>query len=117
MEEDISVTARLRRLEKYVRTLPAQKRLLKLDRDARNSFLDVQDCLSDAIRLANDAEKSDKPVIRQDSFTRCIERLEAFIQAILLASQFDLLDAADIAQLSVMAEQAIDTSKASLVQA
>lgn len=102
------ITAELRKLEKYVRILPCVKRARDLDRAARESLLDMQDALSEARRLANDAAMTDNPDVKVASFGRSQEQLEGFREAILRASQFDLVDAADVAQLSAMAEQVHD---------
>lgn len=102
------ITTELRKLEKYVRILPSMKRVRDLDRAARESLLDMQDALSEARRLANDAAMSDKPDVKVASFGRSQEQLEVFREAILRASQFDTVDAADVAQLSAMADQVYD---------
>jgi hypothetical protein len=114
MTEDMSATAQLRKLEKYVRVLPIMRQLHRLGRQERDSLSDVQDVLLDARKLAHDGDTSDNLTIKVASYERCVEQLEAFRQAMLSASQLDLLDAADVAQLSAMAEQAADTISAQL---
>jgi hypothetical protein len=107
-EESAYITIELRKLEKYVRVLPTLRHVRELERAARESALDMQDSLSEARRLANDSALSDKPDVKTASFARSQEQLENFREALLRASQYDLVDAADVAQLSAMAEQVND---------
>lgn len=114
--ERISLTPQLRKVERYVHTLPVHREVQALERAARNSFLDMQDSLSVALKLARDAERSEDKGVIAHSLTRCLEQLDVFNKALLLASQFDVVSAVDVAQLSAMAEQVRDDIAAFIAQ-
>lgn len=107
-EESSYITSQLRKLEKYVRTLPNMRGATSLPRAQRDSLLDLQDALADARKLAHDAATSEVLVVKIASYQRCVEGLEQFRQALLMASQFDLVDTVDVAQLSAMADLVAD---------
>jgi hypothetical protein len=110
-EESSFITAYLRKLEKYVRTLPNMQQLTSLDRQDRERLRALEDTLSEARRLANDAATTDTSSIKHASFQYCQEQLEAFRSALLLASHTNLVDVVDVAQLSAMADEVADLVK------
>jgi hypothetical protein len=110
-EESVVITVQLRKLEKYVRTLPMMRKLRTLDRAGRESLHMMGDTLSEASRLARDAANTEVPDIRRNSLERCREQLEAFRQALLGASQYELVDTVDVAHLSAMADLVNDLAR------
>lgn len=110
-EESAFITTALRKLEKYVRTLPSVRQLRSLGREDRQRLGALEDSLGEARRLANDAATSDQVVVKIASFDHCQEELENFRTALLAASHTDLVDAVDVAQLSAMADQVADLVK------
>jgi hypothetical protein len=107
-EESVVITVQLRKLEKYLRTLPIMRKATMLERKRREALFAMEDALGEASRLARDAANGEELTVRRSSFARCREQLETFRQALLNASQHDLVDAVDVAHLSAMADQAND---------
>jgi hypothetical protein len=107
-EEAAYLTTSLLKLEKYIRTLPNVRGASELERAERESALALPDAVSEARRLANDAATADDSGVKLSSLRYCQEQLEQFREALLKASQYDLVDAVDVAQLSAMADQAND---------
>lgn len=110
-EESSYITAYVRKLEKYVRTLPAMRQLTSLDRQDRERLHALEDKLGEARRLANDAATSDDAQVKMASFEHCHKELEDFRAALLLASHTDVVNAVDVAQLSAMADEVADLVK------
>jgi hypothetical protein len=110
-EEGAYITTALRKIEKYVRTLPAMRQATKLGREDRQRLGALEDTLGEARRLANDAATSDQLSVKQASSTHCREQLEAFRTALLAASHTNLVDVVDVAHLSAMADQVADLVK------
>ena len=104
-EESAYITAALRKLEKYVRTLPSVREARSLGREDRQRLNALEDALGEARRLANDAATSDRVDVKLASFDYCQEELENFRKALLAASHTDLVDGVDVAQLSAMADK------------
>lgn len=114
--ESQSIRQSIKKLEKYVRLLSVMRRITSLDRVERESLLALGDALSDAGKLANDAVTSEDVAVIVVSLGRCRDQLELFRKALLAASQYDLVDAADVAQLSALADQIIDAITADIRQ-
>lgn len=107
-EESSYISTELLKLEKYVRTLETMRNATTLSRVERDHMFDLRDTLADARKLANDAATSEITDIKLSSFSRCQEQLEAFREALLAASQYNLVDTVDVAHLSAMADKAYD---------
>lgn len=109
--EELSIRQRIKKLERYVRLLSAFKRLASLGRDERGSLLVLSEHLADAGKLVHDASATEDPIVRADGRGRAVDQLIEFRQSLLVASQYDLADAADVAELSAMSDQIIDAIK------
>lgn len=104
MDLDPTAGTELKKLEKYVRGLASMRNIAQLSGTERSALFDMQDVLNQAVRLHTDATKANKSDEMFVSLEACGEQLGLFREKLLFASQFDLVDAADVAQLSAMSD-------------
>jgi len=99
-----SITASLKRLERYIHNLQAARSLNTLKRDAREAVLKLRDSISAARVAQADAENEDdaREIILATEFS--IKQLQIVEQSILDVSSYDLLSAADVAELTALTE-------------
>ena len=102
MEESISQA--VKKLEKYVYTLPMAKQLNVLSGQARLAMIRLRDNVTDARASIVKYESSDDTREQAQALEASIENITETNEAILAASQHDLLDAADVAHLSALAQ-------------
>lgn len=93
-----------KRLERYIVTLPANKQFNKLGTEQSKAMMALSDSAyglkmnADKYFYANDSAE------QQLFLTEVIEQSKLINDKILLASQYDLMDAVDVAHLSALAE-------------
>ena len=104
MDLDPTAGKELKKLEKYIRGLKSYQNYNMLEGVERKALLEMQDALSLAVRLHSDATKADRSDVMLVSLERCAEQLVIFNDKLLFASQFDLVDSVDVAQLSSTSE-------------
>lgn len=103
-----SLTTQSRKLEKYIYTLPMAKRLNELGRDAKNSIMDLKDLVSSVRENISKFETTDDKNEKLEHQKMAVEQLAKVQEQILATSQYDLLDTADVAHLSALAEHISD---------
>jgi transcription termination factor NusB len=103
-----SLTTQARKLEKYIYTLPMAKRLNELSRDSKNSIMDLKDLVTSVRDNVSKYETTDDAKEKQEYQKIAIEKLVVVQDQILKTSQYDLLDTADVAHLSAIAEYLSD---------
>lgn len=107
MDLDPTASQELKKLQKYVRALPSIRRMSSLGSYEHRAVMAVLDTLAMAVKLHTDAIKADTSDVMFVSIEACARQLELFREAVLLASQSDLFDAADVAQLTAMSDHII----------
>lgn len=99
-----SLVADIKKLERYILNLPKAKSLNTMSRAEREAMLDLRDTTS----LAR--ESIVKYIVTDDTNDKLkflelsIEQVVLLNDKMLLASQYDLLDAVDVAHLSAITE-------------
>ena len=110
MEKE-SLSKQTKRLEKYIYTLRAARELNKLDRQPREAIIRLRDAITSARAAVDRYFGSDDTKEQAMVLQEAISQLKLTGDSILLASQYDLLDVADVAHLSALNEQIIDQLK------
>lgn len=110
MEKE-SLSKQIKKLEKYIYTLKAARELNKLDRPARESMILLRDSVTNARGAVDRYSGSDDTKEQLIALNEAIDQLNVNGEAILAASQYDLLDIADVAHLSALNEYIIDQLK------
>lgn len=106
-----SLSAQVKKLEKYIYTLKAARELNKLDRLPRESMIRLRDSVTTARGAVDRYFGSDDTAEQVMALTEAIDQLKLVGETILEASQYDLLDIADVAHLSALNEHIIDQLK------
>ena len=108
MDKDNSPAKALKKLERYVYNLKAAKELNTLERGEREAMIAMRDHISGA-RFQIEAYLNDDDTRSQIALLNLgIEELVSLRDSILLASQYNLLGPADVAEFSAMTEQLIE---------
>ncbi len=110
-EGDQTLPQQVRRLEKYVLTLPAAKKLNMLDSEAREAMIALLNATFAARTSIAHYWNADDSEQQQIDLEESILQLEKVREAILAASYYELLDAVDVAQLSALNEHIIEQVK------
>lgn len=103
--DELTLSAAAKRLEKYVFALPFAKQLNVLSGARREAMIDLRDHVSEARVCIVRYQSSDDSTEQSQALRASIEEIIATNEAIVYASQFELLDPADVAHLSALAEQ------------
>jgi hypothetical protein len=103
-----NVSLQAKKLEKYIYTLKAARDLNKLDRLPREAILLLRDSVTNARGAVDRYFGSDDTKEQLLALNEATDQLKLTGDAILAASQFDLLDVADVAHLSALNEYIID---------
>lgn len=106
--DDFRIGKEVKKLERYVRLIPAYRQLGGLGRVERDSLLLLSSYLVEVGKLINDAVATEDMVVRADGRMRAVAALDEFRKSLLIASQYELVDAADVAELSALGDQIID---------
>ena len=106
--EPESLSKQVKKLEKYIYTLKAARELNKLDRPAKESMLRLRDSVTKARGAVDRYFGSDDTKEQLMALNEATDQLIIVGTAILEASQYDLLDVADVAHLSALNEYIID---------
>lgn len=109
--EPESLSKQVKKLEKYIYTLRAARELNKLDRPAREAMITLRDAVTTARGAVDRYFGSDDTKEQLLALNEATDQLKLTGDAILLASQYDLLDIADVAHLSALNEYIIDQLK------
>jgi len=107
MEEE-SLSKQAKKLEKYIYSLKAARDLNKLDRQPREAIIALRDSVTNARGAVDRYFGSDDTKEQLMALNEAVEQLQATGEAILQASQHDLLDVTDVAHLSALNEYIID---------
>lgn len=102
--EELSLPQVAKKLEKYVMTLPAAKKFNTLSKDSKIAMMDLSDCVGSLRQNTERYFNSDDSKEQALFLNVAIEQAKLANQLILNAGQYDLLDAADVAHLSALAE-------------
>lgn len=94
----------VRKLEKYVMTLPVAKKLNMLSRQEQEAVIGMTGGVTEARINISKYLSSDDTDEQAKLLSAGIESLETTNKAVLAASQLDLIDAADVAHLSALAD-------------
>ena len=103
-----SITASLKRLERYIYNIESTRALNALNRDARDVVLELRDTMSAARTVYAEAEASDNVRELIKATEASIERLKIVEESILKVSSFDLLGPVDVAELSAITQHIRD---------
>lgn len=106
--EPESLSKQTKKLEKYIYTLKAARELNKLDRLQRDAIVRLRDAVTTARSAVDRYFGSDDTKEQLLALNEAKEQLKETGEAILEASQYDLLDVTDVAHLSALNEQIID---------
>jgi hypothetical protein len=109
--EPESLSKQTKQLEKYIYTLKAARELNKLDRLPREAIMRLRDAITTARGAVDRYFGSDDTKEQLLALNEATDQLEVVGEAILEASQYDLLDIADVAHLSALNEYIIDQLK------
>lgn len=110
MQEE-SLSKQAKKLEKYIYTLKAARELNTLDRQPLSAIVALRDAVTTARSAVDRYFGSDDTKEQEQALYEAIEQLKLTGDAILLASQYDLLDVTDVAHLSALNEHIIDQLK------
>ena len=105
MPEEESLSAAIRRLEKYVFTLPKAKQLNMLSGQSREAMIELRDRVTEARVAIIRYQTSDDTKEQAEALDAGIEHISVLNDAMVAASQYDLLGPADVAHLSALAER------------
>lgn len=94
----------VKKLERYILALPHAKQLNKLSTQRRDAMMSLRDAAGVARVSVARYLSSDDSDEQAEALQESIEHVTATNEAIMYASQYDLLDAADVAQLSSLAQ-------------
>jgi len=106
--EPESLSKQVKKLEKYIYTLKAARELNKLDRLPREAMIKLRDAVTTArgaVDLYFGSEDTKEQLLALNEAT---DNLKLVSEAILEASQYELLDVTDVAHLSALNEYIID---------
>ena len=103
-----SLSAQAKKLEEYIYTLKAARELNKLDRPARESMIRLRESVTNARGAVDRYFGSDDTKEQLLALNEATDQLKETGDAILAASQYDLLDIADVAHLSALNEYIIE---------
>jgi len=106
--EPESLSKQVKKLEKYIYTLKAARELNKLDRLPREAILKLRDAITIARGAVDRYFGSDDTKEQLQALNEATDNLKLVSEAILEASQYDLLDVTDVAHLSALNEYIID---------
>lgn len=106
--EQESLSKQVKKLEKYIYTLKAARELNKLDRLPREAIIRLRDAITTARGAVDRYFGSDDSKEQLLALQEAKDQLNEAGDAILAASQYDLLDVADVAHLSALNEHIID---------
>jgi hypothetical protein len=109
--EPESLSKQVRKLEKYIYTLKVSRELNKLDRLPRESIIRLRDTVTNARAAVDRYFGSDDTKEQLEALNEATDQLRVVSGAILEASQYELLDVADVAHLSALTEHIIDQLK------
>lgn len=112
MEQAAGPSQLLKKLEKYIYALKPARNLNKLIGPQREKMLLMTRNVSLAKAQVEYSLADEAQAARRQGLELAIEQLDNTIQAILAASMLDLIDTVDVAQLTSMAEMAIEQIKA-----
>lgn len=103
-----SLSSQTKKLEKYIYTLKAARELNKLDRLPREAMIRLRESITTARGAVDRYFGSDDTKEQLKALNEATDQLKETGEAILAASQYDLLDIADVAHLSALNEYIID---------
>lgn len=106
--ETESLSKQVKKLEKYIYTLKAARELNKLDRQPRDAIIKLRDSVTNARGAVDRYFGSDDTKEQLMALNEATDQLKETGEAILAASQYDLLDITDVAHLSALNEYIID---------
>ncbi len=110
-DEKDSLGKQAKKLEKYILTLPHAKHLNSLSSAPREVMITLQNSAYTARRSLEVYSSTDDTHEKQLSLEEAVTQLKKVQEAILHASQHDLLGIADVAHLSALSEQLTDQLK------
>ena len=101
---NLSLNAEVRKLERYVMNLPMAKNLNTMNKNEREAMLDLRggaEVLRESVvKYGMSDDTSDKARYLTDG----VKQVKELNELILAASQYDLVDAVDVAHLSAITE-------------
>jgi hypothetical protein len=107
MEQE-SLPAQVKKLEKYINTLPHAKNLNMLSRAPREAMITLRDSIFTARQAVDLYFGSDDTKEQLMALETALSSLKVVGIAIMDASQYDLLDVADVAHLSALNEYIVE---------
>jgi hypothetical protein len=110
-DAELSLPQQAKKLEKYIYTLPAARKLNMLGRKPREAIVGLRDAVTAAQSAVGRYFGSDDTKEQAQALAEGIEQFERVGDMIMLASQYDLLDVTDVAHLSALNEHIIDQLK------
>lgn len=108
MDKESSPSQSLKKLEKYIYNLKAARQLNTLNTAPREAMIALRNDVSNARIQVDGYQKSEDTREQIELLGRALELLEQVREGILTASQYDLVDTVDVAQLSAMNEQIME---------
>jgi signal transduction histidine kinase len=109
VEEDASLIRQLRRLESYIYNLNSFVETDGLDWTAQDAVHQVRRSVADARSLVRDYQTlEDDRKSQAEILPLSIEKLEELRADIVKASQYEVIDAVDVAHISAWIEQIIE---------
>ena len=106
-----SLSKQVKQLEKYIYALKAARELNKLDRLPKEAIIKLRDSVTTARGAVDRYLGSDDTKEQLMALDEAKEQLKVTGDAILAASQYDLLGITDVAHLSALNEFIIDKLK------
>jgi hypothetical protein len=106
--DELTLPKQARKLEKYIMTLPSAKKFNTLNSEPRKAMMHLSDSAYNARIAVEKYFHTDDSEEQAMFLSAAIEYVTATNEAILAASQFDLLGPADVAHLSALAEHIKD---------
>ena len=106
-----SLSKQVKQLEKYIYALKAARELNKLDRLPKEAIIKLRDSVTTARGAVDRYLGSDDTKEQLMALDEAKDQLKETGDAILVASQYDLLDVTDVAHLSALNEFIIDKLK------
>jgi len=106
--EKLSLSAQAKKLEKYIYNLPAARKLNMLKSNERELMITLRNSISTAQGAISTYTHSDDTHEQALALNESKEQLKQVSSAIVEASQYDLLNVADVAHLSALTEQLIE---------
>ena len=109
--ESRAPSASVRDIENQTRRILRSVNIFKLNRTASNALTDLRQVLSDARIYTQDYELSETREEQIENATRAREYLESARRDILTASEFNIFNAVDVAQMTAQIDQIISDLK------